>query len=87
MKTKALKDYSAQELDRMALDQSDVRPMSSAIRRKWEAAKQTGKRMHQQTLKGTGSGTLRPPNRGSFRFRSIRLLLSEADRYAKNRGR
>jgi hypothetical protein len=34
MKTKEIKDYSAQELDRMALGLSDVKPMSAAMRRK-----------------------------------------------------
>jgi hypothetical protein len=51
MRVKPIKDFSAKRLDQMALDRSDVRPMSAASRRKWEAAKRTGKRMHRLLLK------------------------------------
>jgi hypothetical protein len=85
MKSKAIKDYSASELDQMALDQSDVKPMSVAMRRKWEAAKQTGKRMHQRKLGG------RPQRTAIAKSRIVPVsldpsLISEADRYAKSAG-
>ena len=81
MKTKGIKDYSAQELDRMALDLSDVKPMSVAMRRKWEAARQTGKRMQRG----------RPKKAPGTKSRIVPVsldpsILSEADRYAKNAG-
>jgi hypothetical protein len=81
MKSKAIKDYSARELDQMALDASDVKPMSAAMRRKWEAAKQTGKRMHR----------VRPGKAATAKSRIVPVsldpsLLSEADRYARSEG-
>jgi hypothetical protein len=81
MKSKAIKDHSAHELDRMAADPSDVRPMSAAMRRKWESAQQTGKRIR----RGRSSKTPAVESR----IVPVSLdpsLLSEADRYAKNAG-
>src|ERR1035441_2732947 len=85
MKSKTSKDYSARELDQMALDLSDLKPMSAAMRRKWEAAKQTGKRMHQRKHGG------RPQKTPIAKSRIVPVsldpsLLSEADRYAKSAG-
>jgi antitoxin component of RelBE/YafQ-DinJ toxin-antitoxin module len=85
MKSKAIKEYSAKELDRMALDMSDVKPMPAAMRRKWEAAQQTGKRMNQRTSAG------RPQKASTATSRIVPVsldstLLSEADRYAKSAG-
>ena len=85
MKSKAIKDYSARELDKMALDASDVKPMSAVMRRKWEAAKQTGKRM-QQRIHGR---RLQQASTGKSRIVPVSLdpsLLSEADRYARSAG-
>lgn len=81
MKSKAIKNYSARELDRMALDMSDVKPMSASMRRKWEAAKQTGKQMHRG----------RPRKAPTTQSRIVPVsidpsLLSEADRFAKSAG-
>jgi hypothetical protein len=85
MKSKAIKDYSARELDRMASDLSDVKPMSAAMRRKWEAAKQTGKRMNQRIPR------VRPRKASSPASRIVPVslnssLLSQADRYARRAG-
>jgi len=85
MKSKAIKEYSAKELDRMALDMSDVKPMSAAMRRKWEAAQQTGKRLNQRTPGGRPQKT----STATSRIVPVSLdpsLLSEADRYAKSAG-
>lgn len=85
MKNKGIKDYSARELDRMALDLSDVKPMSASMRRKWEAAKETGKRMHRRI--GGGRAQKTPPAKSRIVPVSLdSTLLSEADRYAKSVG-
>jgi hypothetical protein len=76
MKSKAIKEYSARELDRMALDSSDVKPMSASMRRKWEAAKQTGKRLRRGRPQKTATvkSTIVPVSLDPS-------LLFEADRY------
>lgn len=85
MKNKSIKDYSARELDKMALDLSDVKPMSPAMRRKWEAAKQTGKRVSRR-IPGARH---QKSSLAASRIVPVSLdsaLLSEADRYAKSAG-
>jgi hypothetical protein len=85
MKKRSIKDFSARELDRMALDLSDVKPISAAMRRKWEAAKQTGRRMQRRINRGRSQ---KAPTAKS-RIVPVSLdpsLLSEADRYAKSAG-
>ena len=72
-------------LDRMALDLSDVKPMSAGMRRKWEGAKQTGKRMQRRI------DARRPQKAPSANSRIVPVsldpsLLSEADRYARSAG-
>ena len=84
MKRKPLKEYSAKDLDRMALDLSDVKPMSVAMRRRWDAVQQTGKRMKRRA----DSRRSKAPTPES-RVVPVLLdpsLLSEADRYAKSAG-
>jgi hypothetical protein len=59
--------------------------MSAAVRRKWEAAQQTGKRMSQP------APAARPQRASTATSRIVPVsldstLLSEADRYAKSAG-
>jgi hypothetical protein len=72
------KDVEFKELEKMAHDLSDVRPMSQNMRKKWIAAQRTGKRG-------------RPRKDPSLKSRIVPVsiepsLLAAVDRYAKRQG-
>jgi hypothetical protein len=68
-------------LDPMALDESDVGPMSPAMRRKWEATRRTGEKVKR------GRPRKRPDAKSRIVPVSIEpLLLEQVDQYAKTAG-
>lgn len=83
MKKKASIDSSIGLSDREARDTSDIRPMTAAMRRQWEAAKETG--VPHSSRRG------RPPKQPELKSRIVPIsiepgLLAEADQYAKLAG-
>ncbi len=74
---------SYEEIDRQARDTSDIRPMSAAIQRRWEAAKRTG--VSEPTRRG------RPRKRPELKSRIVPVsmtpaLLKKVDSYARRKG-
>jgi hypothetical protein len=66
-------------LDRIATDTTDIRPLSPAMRRRWEAAKRTGKKVG------------RPKKSLNEKSRIVPVsidpaLLEQVDRYARTAG-
>jgi hypothetical protein len=81
MKSKWRKTESNEKLDAMAMDTTDVRPMTAAMRRKWEAAKRTGAKVSR--------GRPRKAERDKSRIVPVSIeprLLEAVDKYAKNTG-
>jgi hypothetical protein len=67
--------------DEMALDESDVAPMSAAMRRRWEAARRTGEKLKR------GRPRKQPEAKSRIVPVSIEpLLLERVDEYAKKAG-
>jgi hypothetical protein len=71
---------SFDELEKIAMDTTDIRPMSRAARAEWEAAKRTGSKVgrRQSNTKKSGSRIV-PISLDS-------LLLEKVDRYASSAG-
>ncbi len=81
MKTKTNKTETDAALDRMAMDESDVGPMSPAMRRRWKAAGRAGEKAKR------GRPRKRPEAKSRIVPVSIEpLLLERVDRYAKKAG-
>lgn len=81
MKSKAIEELSARDLDVLASDSSDIKPMTSAMKKRWEAAKRTRKK----------SKPGRPPKCPEDKSRIVPVsidpvLLKKADRYAQSAG-
>ena len=81
MKSKKQTTKKVAALDQMAMDQSDVRPMSSAMRLRWEAAGRTGEKVKR------GRPRKQPGTKSRIVPISIEpLLLEQVDQYAKTVG-
>ena len=81
MKTKNNAIEAAVALDKMAKDESDVRPMSTAMRSRWEAAQRTGEKVKR------GRPRKRPDAKSRIVPVSIEpALLEQVDQYAKTAG-
>jgi hypothetical protein len=81
MKTKKDTILANAALDQMALNEPDVGPMSSAMRRKWEAAQRTGEKVKR--------GRPRKQPRSQPRIVPVLIeptLLERVDQYAKTAG-
>lgn len=81
MKTKKDAIDTEEALDQMAADESDVGPMSPAMRRRWDAAQRTGKKVKR------GRPRKSPDAKTRIVPVSIEpLLLQQVDKYAKTAG-
>jgi hypothetical protein len=81
MKKKIKKRQTFEELDQMAHDTGDIKPLSPRLRAQWEAAKRTGARAR--------SG--RPRKSPALKARIVPIsmdpaLLEKVDRYTKAAG-
>ena len=75
------KRVSFEELEKLAHDTSDIRPLTAEMRREWEAAKRTGARSHR--------GRPRKDPRLKSRIVPISIdpaLLAQIDKFAKSTG-
>ena len=81
MKTRQANRESFEQLEKLAHNVSDIKPLSPAIRREWEAARRTGKKLR--------PGRPRKDPRLKSRIVPISLdpmLLAEIDSFAKSAG-
>lgn len=81
MKIGSSRRDSFAELERLAHDTTDIRPLSGSLRKQWDAARRSGKKAR--------SG--RPPKDPTLKSRIVPIsidpkLLAEIDRYAKTVG-
>jgi hypothetical protein len=85
MSKKKVELGSFDDLDRLAKDASDIRPLSPALRREWEAARRTGAKAAPAVRRG------RPRKDPGSKSRIVPIsidpaLLAAADRFAKATG-
>ncbi|HXE54331.1 MAG TPA: hypothetical protein VN541_15015 [Tepidisphaeraceae bacterium] len=81
MRRKQSKRPSFEDLEKLAYDVRDIRPLSAAMRRRWEAAKKTDTK--------SPRGRPRKDPRHKARIVPISIdpeLLAQADRFAKSVG-
>jgi hypothetical protein len=81
MKPKSRKGETFEGLERLAHDTSDIKPLSPAMRRKWEAARRTGAKAR--------PGRPRKDPKLKSRIVPVSMdpaLLEEVDRYADAAG-
>ena len=81
MKPKSRKRETFEELEKLARDTSDLKPLSPAMRRRWEAARRTGAKVR--------PGRPRKDPKLKSRIVPVSMdpaLLEEVDRYADAAG-
>ena len=81
MKTRHATRESFERLDKLAHDVNDIKPISPAMRREWDAARRTGKKLRPG----------RPRKDPTLKSRIVPIsldpmLLAEIDRFAKSAG-